>query len=428
DPIFLEYPQHLKNFNPSRELNKEIQPENKSIKQVVTEKKQSEITKNEDLINSRPKDPTNISIQAKEHKHETTDIYGHSPHHKEYLERENKNGKRNLVKGIIQISFKRRRRAKPYDRIAPNQKLSSNSPLHLAHGYKASIQNEKILQHKKEESNYFSTQIGQNTEEIGIHKEITYSINTKESMENKSEPNIIYRSNSINHSINSKEEDSPTPHYHSDKYNPNLNLEANYFSLDKAKESQINKNEEINEDISNRQEKQDQKALSKPTNMEEIESDGILLTEDQFPWEGYTNWQPLRNEKCNLELYKITEQDHQCSVQHVKWVEGIKKAPNEETDIKKEKLTKEEREYFWITQNKKLWPNLQAHLARQYQNSIQNEDWKENKNENGSTNHEYLRDEKELQGQYLNKERRNELTAKKAKFKNGLDSTFLHPQ
>ncbi|MBW0527417.1 hypothetical protein O181_067132 [Austropuccinia psidii MF-1] len=76
-------------------------------------------------------------------------------------------------------------------------------------------------------------------------------------MENKSEPNEIYRSNSINHSTNAKEEDSPTPHYHSDKYNPNLNLETNYFSLDKAKESQMNKNEEINEEISNRQQKQD---------------------------------------------------------------------------------------------------------------------------------------------------------------------------
>ncbi|MBW0523230.1 hypothetical protein O181_062945 [Austropuccinia psidii MF-1] len=103
--------------------------------------------------------------------------------------------------------------------------------------------------------------------------------------------------------------------------------------------------------------------------MEEIESDGILLTEDQFPWEGYTNWQPLRNENCNLELYKITEQDHQCSTQHVKWLEEIKKAPNEKTEIQKEKLTKEEREYFWITQNKKLWPSLQAHLARQHQNA-----------------------------------------------------------
>ncbi|MBW0582537.1 hypothetical protein O181_122252 [Austropuccinia psidii MF-1] len=36
-------------------------------------------------------------------------------------------------------------------------------------------------------------------------------------MENKSEPNEIYRSNSINNSTNAKEEDSPTPHYHSDK-------------------------------------------------------------------------------------------------------------------------------------------------------------------------------------------------------------------
>ncbi|MBW0574353.1 hypothetical protein O181_114068 [Austropuccinia psidii MF-1] len=184
----------------------------------------------------------------------------------------------------------------------------------------------------------------------------------------------------------------------------------------------------INEEISNRQEKQDQEDLSKQKNMEELEAEGILLTEDQFPWEGYTNWQPLRNENCSLELYKITEQDHQCSVQHVKWLEGIKKAPNEKTEIKKEKLTKEEREYFWIAQNKKLWQSLQAHLARQYQNSTQNTGWKENNNKNGNTYYEYLSDEEELQDQYINNERRNELTAKKTKFKGIIGNKFSHPQ
>ncbi|MBW0578036.1 hypothetical protein O181_117751 [Austropuccinia psidii MF-1] len=164
--------------------------------------------------------------------------------------------------------------------------------------------------------------------------------------------------------------------------------------------------------------------------MEELEAEGILLTEDQYPWEGYTNWQPLRNENCSLELYKITEQDYQCPVQHVKWLEGIKEASNKQTEsnIKKEKLTKEEREYFWITQNKKICPNLQAHLARQYQILTQNEDWKEKKNKNGNTNNEYFRDEKEVQGQYLNEERKNGLTAKKAKFKKGLDNKFSYYQ
>ncbi|MBW0593214.1 hypothetical protein O181_132929 [Austropuccinia psidii MF-1] len=267
----------------------------------------------------------------------------------------------------------------------------------------------------------------QNKNEIDIDKEFTYPINTEDCVENKTEPNEIYRSNSINHSANAKEEDSLTPHYHSDKYNPILNLEANHFSLDKAKESQMNKSEEINEEISNRKQKQDQEAFLKQKNIEELEADETLLTEEQFPWEGYTNWQPLRNEDCNLELYKITEY-YQCSVQHVKCLEGINKERNKQTERRKGKLTKVEKEYFWITQNKKIYPNFQAHLARQYKISAQNEDWTENKNKSGNTNHEYLRDEKELQDQYLNKERRNKLTSKKAKFKNGLDSKFSHPQ
>ncbi|MBW0592114.1 hypothetical protein O181_131829 [Austropuccinia psidii MF-1] len=153
---------------------------------------------------------------------------------------------------------------------------------------------------------------------MDIHKEFTYPINTEDCVENKTEPNEIYRSNSINNSTNAKAEDSNTPHYHSDKYNPSLNLETNHFSLGKAKESQMNKNEEINEEISNRQQKQDQETFLEQTNIEELEADEIVLTEEKFRWEGYTNWQPLRNEDCNLELYKMTEQDYQCSVQHVK--------------------------------------------------------------------------------------------------------------
>ncbi|MBW0570571.1 hypothetical protein O181_110286 [Austropuccinia psidii MF-1] len=172
DPIFLQHPQHFKAFHPSRELNKEIQPENKAIKQVVTEKKQSEITKNEDLINPRLKGPSNISIQAKEHEHKITHHYGHLPHPENYFGRENKNIKSNLVKRISKKSYKNeRRRAKPYDRIAPNQKLSSSLPLHLAHRHLTSIQKENLLEYKKEENNYFSTQIGQNGFFIYINKE-----------------------------------------------------------------------------------------------------------------------------------------------------------------------------------------------------------------------------------------------------------------
>ncbi|MBW0557161.1 hypothetical protein O181_096876 [Austropuccinia psidii MF-1] len=62
-------------------------------------------------------------------------------------------------------------------------------------------------------------------------------------MENKSDPNEIYRSNSINHSTNAKEEDSPATYHNSNKENNNFNLGINYFSFDKTKESQINKKE-----------------------------------------------------------------------------------------------------------------------------------------------------------------------------------------
>ncbi|MBW0486793.1 hypothetical protein O181_026508 [Austropuccinia psidii MF-1] len=150
-------------------------------------------------------------------------------------------------------------------------------------------------------------------------------------MENHSQTNRTCSPNPIKFSTNPRKEDSPTPHHHSNKDHTTLNLGINYFSLDKAKEIQMNKNEEINEEISVRQGTQDQKALSKQKNMKELEADGILLTEDQFPCKRYTNWQPSRNENCNLEVYKITEQDHQCSSQHVKWLEEIKKAPNEKT-------------------------------------------------------------------------------------------------
>ncbi|MBW0553862.1 hypothetical protein O181_093577 [Austropuccinia psidii MF-1] len=58
DPTFPEYSQHLNNFNPSRELNKEIKSENKAIKQEVTVEKGREITRNEDPINLKPRDFT----------------------------------------------------------------------------------------------------------------------------------------------------------------------------------------------------------------------------------------------------------------------------------------------------------------------------------------------------------------------------------
>ncbi|MBW0571324.1 hypothetical protein O181_111039 [Austropuccinia psidii MF-1] len=196
-------------------------------------------------------------------------------------------------------------------------------------------------------------------------------------MENKPHPNRMCSSSPIKNSTSSKEEDSPTPHYHSDKDNPNLDLGINYLSLDNAKKIQINKNEEINEDISNRQEKQDQKALSKPTNMEEIESDGILLTEEQFPWEGYTNWQPPRNEHCNLELYKITEQDYQCSAQDINWLKELipnkkeyceKILPNNQV-ISREKMGKMTKNEYSINPRLK-GPTKIIIQAKQHKNKI----------------------------------------------------------
>ncbi|MBW0588595.1 hypothetical protein O181_128310 [Austropuccinia psidii MF-1] len=79
DPIFLQYPQHFKAFHPSRELNKEIQPENKASKKVVTAEKESKITKNEDLNNSRPKDSTDtrnpMEQYLMENKSDSNEIY-----------------------------------------------------------------------------------------------------------------------------------------------------------------------------------------------------------------------------------------------------------------------------------------------------------------------------------------------------------------
>ncbi|MBW0464689.1 hypothetical protein O181_004404 [Austropuccinia psidii MF-1] len=98
-------------------------------------------------------------------------------------------------------------------------------------------------------------------------------------------------------------EDSLTSHHHSGKENTKLNLGTKYFPLEKVKESQRELNEEISEEISKRQKKQHQEALSILSKMKELEIDGLLLTE-QFPWEGYTNWQPLTNKNCNMELHK----------------------------------------------------------------------------------------------------------------------------
>ncbi|MBW0566450.1 hypothetical protein O181_106165 [Austropuccinia psidii MF-1] len=160
----------------------------------------------------------------------------------------------------------------------------------------------------------------------------------------------------------------------------------------------------------------------------------FILTEEEYPWEGYTNWQPLRN--ANLVEQNNDNPRNNCEVsnQHVKWLENISKPKKNESkkikdkSSKKKKKTKEEKEYFWITQNKKICPSLQAHLARQYQISTQKEDWTENNNGNENIIQDYSNENVDFQDQYLNEERINELTAKKAKFKNGLDNKFSHYQ
>ncbi|MBW0587791.1 hypothetical protein O181_127506 [Austropuccinia psidii MF-1] len=166
---------------------------------------------------------------------------------------------------------------------------------------------------------------------------------------------------------------------------------------------------------------------------EEAEDENkFILTEEEYPWEGYTNWQPLRNANLVEQNNNNPRNNCESSNPHVKWLEDIgtpKKKKLErikDRSRKKKKKTKEEKEFFWITQNKKICPSLQAHLAGQYQISTQNEDWTENDDKDGNTNHEYLSNEEKLKDQYLNEERINELTAKKAKFKKNLDNKFSH--
>ncbi|MBW0539987.1 hypothetical protein O181_079702 [Austropuccinia psidii MF-1] len=163
---------------------------------------------------------------------------------------------------------------------------------------------------------------------------------------------------------------------------------------------------------------------------EDEDEQKLKLIEEELPWEGYANWQPIRNSNLVEHNNNNSRYNFECGNQHVKWLEDISKPKKNESEritdksSKKKKKTKEEKEYFCITQNKKIHPSLQAHLARQYQISIQNQDWKEKRNKNENTNHEYLSNEGKLQDQYLNEERRNEFTAKKAKFNNRIDNHF----
>ncbi|MBW0532564.1 hypothetical protein O181_072279 [Austropuccinia psidii MF-1] len=159
-----------------------------------------------------------------------------------------------------------------------------------------------------------------------------------------------------------------------------------------------------------------------------------ILTEEEYPWEGYTNWQPLRNANLEDHNKKDSRDNFECANQHFKWLEDISTSRKNESNIikdkssKKKKKTKEEKEYFWITQNKKICPCLQAHLARQYKTSTQKEYWTENNDRNGKLIQDYFDKNEDFQDQYLNEERRNELTVKKAKLNKGLDNKFSYYQ
>ncbi|MBW0555868.1 hypothetical protein O181_095583 [Austropuccinia psidii MF-1] len=84
--------------------------------------------------------------------------------------------------------------------------------------------------------------------------------------------------------------------------------------------------------------------------MAELAEDGILLTEDQFPREGYTNRQPLRNANLVEHNDNNFRDNFECANQHVKWLEDISKPNNNKLDrikdksSKKKKKTKEEKD------------------------------------------------------------------------------------
>ncbi|MBW0568895.1 hypothetical protein O181_108610, partial [Austropuccinia psidii MF-1] len=107
----------------------------------------------------------------------------------------------------------------------------------------------------------------------------------------------------------------------------------------------------------------------------------FILTEEEFPWEGYKNWKPLRNSSSVGHNKNNFRDNFECANQHVKWLEDISKPKKNESEkitdkrSKEKKKTKEETEYFGITQKKKICPSLQAHFGRQYKTSTQKEDW-----------------------------------------------------
>ncbi|MBW0575049.1 hypothetical protein O181_114764 [Austropuccinia psidii MF-1] len=57
---------------------------------------------------------------------------------------------------------------------------------------------------------------------------------------------------------------------------------------------------------------------------EEVEDEQkFILTEEEFPWEGYTNWQPLRNANLVEQNNNNPRSNYDCANQHVKWFKDI---------------------------------------------------------------------------------------------------------
>ncbi|MBW0510053.1 hypothetical protein O181_049768 [Austropuccinia psidii MF-1] len=98
----------------------------------------------------------------------------------------------------------------------------------------------------------------------------------------------------------------------------------------------------------------------------------FILTEEVLPWEGYTNWQPLRDANLVEKNNNNPRNNYEDSNQHVKWLEDMSTPKKQKLErikdksSKKKKSTKKEKEYFWITKNKELCPSLQADWERQY--------------------------------------------------------------
>ncbi|MBW0512493.1 hypothetical protein O181_052208 [Austropuccinia psidii MF-1] len=114
----------------------------------------------------------------------------------------------------------------------------------------------------------------------------------------------------------------------------------------------------------------------------------FILTKEEYPWEGYTNWQSLKNSNPVDHNKNNSRNKYKCESHNLKWLEDVSTPKHNKLErikdksSKKKKKIKEEKVYFWITNNKKLSPSLQAHLARKYQISTQQEDWKENNDRN----------------------------------------------